>query len=958
MAHSAHLRLFNAEWYLAQNPDVAAAVDAGLLTAEEHFRLFGNAEGRSPGPLFDTQYYLTANPDVAAAVAQGLMSAYEHFVQFGASENRPPLSLFDTQVYLTHSPDVAQAIAAGAFSAIEHFLLFGHAEGRIISPFIDLGAYTRANLDIAAAVTAGGGQFDVMSHLLKYGVGEGRDLGNGVNLGIFADDPAFQAALGNGSPQTALERVGEVAPFLPSFVSPPGWTPPPDTPIPLDFIPPEGTRLVVPPGVIVPPGTVLPDTFQPITPPAPPRPQPDGDDGWSPPTFNVEIIGKAGWLQDEDGPFSEGDTFILVFDVAVELGDAPFSVVNGASLGTGYTVTALPDGPLAQHYALQLGEGAALSQDDILTLRADHLRNASGVTAAQGLSITLDNFNSGFSLSKGVGFPKAFMLLPDFDYMLADESNFVIVSPAEDVHPEVVGGNESDIFVAYSNALQDDSDEETFAVSLNGGGGKDTLFAVLTEDTTPLSVADVERIITAHDEEAPDDTTLDFTNIAGAQEVWVFGPQGTVTLNHVPGPLEIGILPPAFGAWGPSVVDVRYAADAGPGPAQHIDLALAELDLLSISQHNGGGAPTTAGFTSLAIQLFGDNRISALTPYDPDDRASSVASTVKTIQLSPMAQVFAFVLGDATPEGFLEEVDPSLMQLIPGLSLGELWDELTIVIGALQGWSANFEPEEIFDLFSNANLNLSDACLDKNHEIAIRMADLDPASGEKMRLDSGADRGLPTAADGRQSDLVIVLPAQVEGGATITIENATLASTSGYTSQPLWNDVIDISGWMGCGCGAELVDHVVSFTIDKGADLGDDWYVDFSMEIDWDGDLDDDSDIFTFTLTNIATREHYNEMLKAVDTVAFLKTAGQAWAGEDEKNYTTAELVYAVGPGRAIAELKQDGTLYTAFKLDDAPATPLDLTRDDGDPAEAALRGLVGILVNEGTLWQESIFSF
>jgi hypothetical protein len=38
---------FNEEYYLANNPDVAAAIDAGLFqSAEEHFNLFGWSEGR------------------------------------------------------------------------------------------------------------------------------------------------------------------------------------------------------------------------------------------------------------------------------------------------------------------------------------------------------------------------------------------------------------------------------------------------------------------------------------------------------------------------------------------------------------------------------------------------------------------------------------------------------------------------------------------------------------------------------------------------------------------------------------------------------------------------------------------------------------------------------------------------------------------------------------------------
>ncbi|MFA7670254.1 MAG: hypothetical protein WCX93_12985, partial [Burkholderiaceae bacterium] len=68
MAVTHSLGLFDPVWYLDQNPDVAAAVEAGLTTAQDHYEQFGKFEGRAPGPLFDPQAYLAANLDVAAAV--------------------------------------------------------------------------------------------------------------------------------------------------------------------------------------------------------------------------------------------------------------------------------------------------------------------------------------------------------------------------------------------------------------------------------------------------------------------------------------------------------------------------------------------------------------------------------------------------------------------------------------------------------------------------------------------------------------------------------------------------------------------------------------------------------------------------------------------------------------------------------------------------------------------------
>lgn len=266
--------LFDEQWYLARNPDVAEAIAQGLLSsALEHFELFGKHEGRPASPLFNPEDYLQANPDVAEAVNAGLITAYDHFLQFGASEGRAPLSLFDPDFYLAQNPDVAAAVEAGLITATEHFLLYGQTEPRYVAPFINLGAYLNANSDVAQATQ--NGAVSPLVHLLTHGVEEGRNLGNGVDLSIFKNDPKFEEALASGNVQGALERVGEVAPFLPTFEPPANWEPAPDTPIPVDFVPPEGVKLVVPPTVDVPADVELPeDVFEPVTPQPQPTPEP------------------------------------------------------------------------------------------------------------------------------------------------------------------------------------------------------------------------------------------------------------------------------------------------------------------------------------------------------------------------------------------------------------------------------------------------------------------------------------------------------------------------------------------------------------------------------------------------------------------------------------------------------------------------------------------------------------
>jgi glycosyltransferase involved in cell wall biosynthesis len=72
--------LFDKDWYLAQNPDVAKAGVDPL----EHYLFWGAAEGRDPSPLFDSDQYLVQNPDVAKSGVNPLV----HYVGWGKGEGR------------------------------------------------------------------------------------------------------------------------------------------------------------------------------------------------------------------------------------------------------------------------------------------------------------------------------------------------------------------------------------------------------------------------------------------------------------------------------------------------------------------------------------------------------------------------------------------------------------------------------------------------------------------------------------------------------------------------------------------------------------------------------------------------------------------------------------------------------------------------------------------------------
>jgi hypothetical protein len=72
--------LFDADWYLQQYPEVAAAG----ANPRVHYLLHGAKEGRNPGPDFNGNWYLQTNSDVAASGVNPLI----HYLQSGQMEGR------------------------------------------------------------------------------------------------------------------------------------------------------------------------------------------------------------------------------------------------------------------------------------------------------------------------------------------------------------------------------------------------------------------------------------------------------------------------------------------------------------------------------------------------------------------------------------------------------------------------------------------------------------------------------------------------------------------------------------------------------------------------------------------------------------------------------------------------------------------------------------------------------
>lgn len=128
--------IFDADYYLRTNPDVAAASADPL----QHFLDTGWAEGRKPHPLFDTDHYIDSNADIAQAGINPLI----HYVASGAREGRNPSPLFHSAWYRDTHADVGEA------NPLAHYIHVGAFARRNPNPLFDADWYVRQYPEAAA----------------------------------------------------------------------------------------------------------------------------------------------------------------------------------------------------------------------------------------------------------------------------------------------------------------------------------------------------------------------------------------------------------------------------------------------------------------------------------------------------------------------------------------------------------------------------------------------------------------------------------------------------------------------------------------------------------------------------------------------------------------------------------------------------------------------------------------
>lgn len=181
-------------------------------------------------PYFNAEYYLAKNPDVFAAGINTPEAAWEHYVNFGAAEalngaaSRSPAPWFDIAYYLAENPDLNTAgLTAGQLFG--HFTEYGLAEGRspsLAAEGVDaesLAAYAAANEDLRTAFGIKEGEepteaqlIQLAQHFYLFGYKENRD---GLPADFSGDTPGQTFTL-TVNPDVATANV---------FDAPRGWTP-------------------------------------------------------------------------------------------------------------------------------------------------------------------------------------------------------------------------------------------------------------------------------------------------------------------------------------------------------------------------------------------------------------------------------------------------------------------------------------------------------------------------------------------------------------------------------------------------------------------------------------------------------------------------------------------------------------------------------------------------------------
>lgn len=90
----------------------------------------GQADRAAYRAVFDASYYSAAYPDVAAAYGNNADALLNHFISFGVKEGRNASAEFNPQAYRQRYEDLQAAFGSDMAAYCRHYVAYGKAEGR------------------------------------------------------------------------------------------------------------------------------------------------------------------------------------------------------------------------------------------------------------------------------------------------------------------------------------------------------------------------------------------------------------------------------------------------------------------------------------------------------------------------------------------------------------------------------------------------------------------------------------------------------------------------------------------------------------------------------------------------------------------------------------------------------------------------------------------------------------
>ncbi len=184
--------VYNYEYYIQHNPDVAKAYNGDDVATLKHFIEYGMGEGRQASASFDEQSYYFEYPDLRRAYGTNRKDYYLHYINYGKNEGRKATgvtqlvgttfadgvdysSVYNYEYYRQHNPDVANAYKDNDVDVktLNHFIEYGMGEGRQASESFDEQSYYFEYPDLRRAYGVNDKKAYYL-HYINYGKSEGR----------------------------------------------------------------------------------------------------------------------------------------------------------------------------------------------------------------------------------------------------------------------------------------------------------------------------------------------------------------------------------------------------------------------------------------------------------------------------------------------------------------------------------------------------------------------------------------------------------------------------------------------------------------------------------------------------------------------------------------------------------------------------------------------------------------